>query len=103
LVSPQYIPSGRVLRKLARDRAGGRRLHTDQAPATNIAISFPDISPRPIQIQFIKPGSPWENGYNESFNGRLRDELLKREIFTTRWEARVLVEGWREEYNTVGP
>jgi len=44
-----------------------------------------------------------ENGYNESFNGKLRDELLNGEIFTTLLEAQVLVEQWREEYNTVRP
>jgi putative transposase len=44
-------------------------------------------------------GSPWENGYIESFNGNLRDELLNREIFTTLEEAVVLIEQWRKEYN----
>jgi putative transposase len=52
---------------------------------------------------FIEPGSPWENGYIESFNGKLRDELLNREIFTTMEEARVLIEQWRREYNQVRP
>jgi len=52
---------------------------------------------------FIEPGSPWENGYNESFNGKLRDELLNREIFYTLKEARVLIENWRQEYNTIRP
>jgi putative transposase len=52
---------------------------------------------------FIEPGSPWENGYCESFNGKLRDELLNREIFYTLEEARVLIEEWRQEYNTVRP
>jgi len=52
---------------------------------------------------FIEPGSPWENGYIESFNGKLRDELLNREIFTTLIEAKVLIENWRQEYNTVRP
>ena len=52
---------------------------------------------------FIEPGSPWENGYVESFNGKMRDELLNREIFYTLEEARVLIEGWRREYNTVRP
>ena len=46
-----------------------------------------------VQTLFIEPGSPWENGYNESFNGKLRDELLNGEIFTSLLEARVLVEG----------
>jgi len=52
---------------------------------------------------FIEPGSPWENGYCESFNGKLRDELLNREIFYTLEEARVLIENWRHEYNTIRP
>jgi len=52
---------------------------------------------------FIEPGSPWENGYIESFNGKLRDELLNREIFYTLPEAKVLIEQWRKEYNTVRP
>ena len=52
---------------------------------------------------FIEPGSHWENGYNESLNGKLRDELLNREVFHTLAEARVLIEGWRREYNTLTP
>ncbi len=52
---------------------------------------------------YIEPGSPWENGYCESFNGRLRDELLNGEIFYSLREARVVIEGWRKEYNTVRP
>ena len=52
---------------------------------------------------FIEPGSPWENGSNESFNGKLRDELLNGEIFYSLAQAAVLVEQWRREYNTVRP
>jgi len=52
---------------------------------------------------FIEPGSPWENGYIESFNGKLRDELLNREIFYTLQEAKILIEHWRREYNQVRP
>jgi len=52
---------------------------------------------------FIEPGSPWENGYVESFNGKLRDELLNGEIFFTLTEAKVLIERWRREYNTIRP
>ena len=52
---------------------------------------------------FIEPGSPWENGYVESFNGKLRDELLNAEVFNTLAEARVLIEQWRIHYNTVRP
>ncbi len=56
-----------------------------------------------VKTLFIEPGSPWENGYNESFNGKLRDELLNGEIFFTLKEAQVLVEQWRVHYNTVRP
>jgi len=56
-----------------------------------------------VQTLFIEPGSPWENGYNESFNGKLRDELLNGEIFYTLKEAQVLIERWRQEYNTFRP
>jgi transposase InsO family protein len=56
-----------------------------------------------VKTLFIEPGSPWENGYIESFNGKLRDELLKREIFMTLEEAKVLIEQWRMEYNQVRP
>ena len=56
-----------------------------------------------VKTLFIEPGSPWENGYIESFNGKLRDELLNREIFTTLTEAKVLIADWRKEYNQVRP
>jgi putative transposase len=56
-----------------------------------------------VKTAFIEPGSPWENGYNESFNGKLRDEGLNREIFYNIKEARVVIENWRKEYNTVRP
>ena len=56
-----------------------------------------------VKTLFIEPGSPWENGYIESFNGKLRDELLNREIFTTLTEAKVLIEQWGKEYNQVRP
>jgi len=56
-----------------------------------------------VKTLFIEPGSPWENGYIESFNGKMRDELLDREIFTTQKEAKVLIEQWRQEYNQVRP
>ena len=56
-----------------------------------------------VQTLFIEPGSPWENGYIESFNGRLRDEYLNGERFDTLLEAQVLIEMWRNEYNQVRP
>ena len=56
-----------------------------------------------VETLYIEPGSPWENGYNESFNGKLRDELLNGEILYTLKEAKVLIEQWRHHYNTVRP
>ncbi len=56
-----------------------------------------------VKMLFTEPGSPWENGYIESLNGKLRDELLNREIFTTLTEAKVLIGQWRREYNHVRP
>lgn len=56
-----------------------------------------------VKTLFIEPGSPWENGYVESFNGTLRDQLLNGEIFDTLLEAKVLIERWRREYNTIRP
>jgi putative transposase len=52
---------------------------------------------------YIEPGSPWENGYCESFNGKLRDELLNGEIFYTLKEAQIMIEIWRQHYNKVRP
>ena len=52
---------------------------------------------------YIAPGSPWENGFIESFNARLRDELLNGEIFYTLKEAQIVIESWRRHYNAVRP
>ena len=56
-----------------------------------------------MKTLYIEPGSPWEKGYIESFNGTLRDEVLNREVFDTLLEAKVLVERWRREYNHIRP
>ena len=56
-----------------------------------------------MKTLFIEPGSPWENGDCESFDSKLRDELLNGEIFTTLREAQVLIESWRRHYNAVRP
>ena len=56
-----------------------------------------------VKPLYIQPGSPWENGYVESFHGRLRDELLNGELFDTSWEAQVLLKQWRREYNALRP
>jgi putative transposase len=56
-----------------------------------------------VQTAYIEPGSPWENGYIESFNGKFRDELLNGEVFDTITEAQVIAEQWRTYYNTIRP
>ena len=56
-----------------------------------------------MKTLYITPASPWETGYNESFNGSLRDELLNGEIVYTLTQAQVLIEAWRRHYNTVRP
>jgi len=56
-----------------------------------------------VKPLFIEPGSPWENGYIELFNGRMRDELLAGEIFYSLKEAQILIEMWRRQYNTIRP
>jgi transposase InsO family protein len=56
-----------------------------------------------VKTLYIEPGSPWENGYIESFNGKLRDELLNGEIFDTILEARIITENWRKHYNKIRP
>ena len=61
------------------------------------------ISAVGAKTAYIEPGNPWENGYCESFNARLRDEFLNGEIFYTIKEAKILIEQWRVHYNTVRP
>jgi transposase InsO family protein len=56
-----------------------------------------------VKTSYIEPGSPWENGFNERFNGSLRDECLNRERFYTLKEAQIIIEAWRKEYNHIRP
>jgi transposase InsO family protein len=56
-----------------------------------------------VKTAYIEPGSPWENGYCESFNARFRDELLNGEVFYTLKEAQIIIEQWRQHYNTKRP
>jgi putative transposase len=78
-------------------------IRSDNGPELTAKVLRQWLSDLGVKTLFIEPGSPWENGYIESFNGRLRDELLNREIFTTLWEAKVLIESWRREYNEIRP
>jgi putative transposase len=56
-----------------------------------------------VKTLYLEPGSPWENGYNTTFNGKLRDELLNGEIFYTLRAGQILIERWRQGYNQVRP
>lgn len=78
-------------------------VRSDNGPefiAAKLRLWFEHLELKPL---FIQPGSPWENGYVESFNGKLRDELLKRELFYSLKEAQVMIEKWRVHYNTKRP
>jgi transposase InsO family protein len=78
-------------------------IRSDNGPefiATAVRSWLADLS---VTTLFIEPGSPWENGYVESFNGKLRDELLNREVFHTLEEAQILTGWWRREYNHLRP
>tara|TARA_B110000003_G_scaffold275075_1_gene316675 strand:+ start:790 stop:1158 length:369 start_codon:yes stop_codon:yes gene_type:complete len=74
------------------------------APPEFIAEAVRDwIKAVGAKTAYIEPGSPWENGYCESFNGRMRDELLNGEIFYSLREAQIIIERWRNHYNTKRP
>jgi putative transposase len=78
-------------------------IRSDNGPEFTAKAVRKWLSRAGVKTLFIERGSPWENGYIESFNGKMRDELLKREVFTTLKEAKVLIEGWRREYNQLRP
>jgi transposase InsO family protein len=93
----------RVLARLFVRRGTPEYLRSDHGPEFVAKAVREWLQRVGVQTLFIEPGSPWENGSIESFNGKLRDELLNGEIFYTLWEAKVLVERWRQEYNQVRP
>jgi len=78
-------------------------IRSDNGPEFTARVIRAWLNRLGVKTLFIERGSPWENGYIESFNGKLRDELLNREIFTSLAEARILIEGWRKEYNQERP
>jgi len=78
-------------------------LRSDNGPEFTAKVVRRWLERVEVRTLYIAPGSPCENGYVESFNGKLKDELMDREIFYSLEEARVLVEQWRREYNTVRP
>ena len=78
-------------------------IRSDNGPEFTATIVREWLTKVGVKTLFIEPGSPWENGYIESFNGKLRDELLNGEVFFSLKEAQVLIEQWRKSYNTVRP
>jgi len=102
----RHITSAEVLDRLSQlfvDRDVPAYLRSDNGPEFVAEAVREWLGEIGVGTLYIEPGSPWENGYGESFNGKLRDELLAREVFDTLLEAKVLVERWRIHYNTVRP
>ena len=92
-----------VLAELFLERGVPEHIRSDNGPEFTALAVRDWLSRVGVQTLFIEPGSPWENGYNESFNGKLRDELLNCELFYTLHEARVLIEWYRQEFNHIRP
>jgi transposase InsO family protein len=95
-----------VLETLARlfvEKGPPEYIRSDNGPELTAHLVRNWLAALEVGTLFIEPGSPWENGYVESFNGKLRDELLAQEIFYRLREAQVLIERWRIEYNTIRP
>ncbi len=84
-------------------RSVPEHIRSDNGPEFTAKVVRQWIEQVGVKTLFITPGSPWENGYVESFNGKLRDELLNGEIFYTLREAKILIERWRAHYNQVRP
>jgi putative transposase len=100
------IRSSRVIDVLARlisVHGAPRYLRSDNGPEFIAEAILRWITAAGIETAFIDPGKPWQNGTDESFNGKFRDECLNMEWFRTRAEATVLIEQWRRHYNEVRP
>jgi transposase InsO family protein len=92
-----------VLSELFLQRGCPMHIRSDNGPefvAKKLVHWFATLDVKPL---FIAPGSPWENGYCESFNGKMRYELLDGEIFFSLLEAKIVIENWRKHYNTKRP
>ena len=92
-----------VLAELFARHGPPEHLRSDNGPEFTAKLVRRWLARVGVETLYIEPGSPWENGYNESFNGKLREEFLNGEIFYTLPEAVVLVEQWRRLYNTARP
>jgi transposase InsO family protein len=92
-----------VLADLFVERGVPAHIRSDNGPEFTAESIREWLARVEVDALFIEPGSPWENGYVESFNGKFRDELLNCEMFYTLTEAQILIERWRREYNTIRP
>jgi putative transposase len=92
-----------VLERLAAERGAPANLRADNGPELTAAILREWCRRGFTDTAYIEPGSPWQNAYVESFNARLRDELLNVEVFTSLDEAQVLAADWRSDYNANHP
>ena len=92
-----------VLERLATERGAPANIRADNGPELTAAVLREWCRLGKTATAYIEPGSPWQNPYAESFNARLRDELLNVEVFTCLDEARVLAADWRADYNANHP
>ena len=92
-----------VLADLMLERGAPEHIRSDNGPEFIALVVRQWIAAVGAKTAYIEPGSPWENGYVESFNGKLRDELLNIEIFYSLKEAQVLIGAWRKHYNAIRP
>ena len=100
------IRSGRVievLTKLVSVHGAPKHLRSDNGPEFVSRAILRWLTTAGINTAHIDPGKPWQNGSNESFNGKFRDECLSMEWFTNRADAKILIENWRREFNEVRP
>jgi hypothetical protein len=92
-----------VLAAVMLERGIPEYIRSDNGPEMTAKAIRKWLAELGAQTLYIEPGSPWEKGYCEAFNGKLQDECLKPEIFTSLKEARIIIEAWRRHYNTVRP
>lgn len=100
------MPSGKVievLEELVKEHGAPEFIRSDNGPEFVAQALQRWLTAKGLKTIYIEPGSPWQNGYAESFNGRFRDECLNAEVFNNLAEAQVMLEGWRKKYNEERP
>ncbi len=94
---------GLLLAGVVRERGAPGHVRSDNGPEFIAKAVRAWMAAAGLETLYIEPGAPWENGYAESFNSKVRDELLNAEEFGSVVEAKVLAKGWRQDYNHVRP